>query len=66
MEIEVNGKSMTLDQDPTVASLVAMMGLVGQRVAVEVNQALVVKKDWEKTPLHAGDRVEVVSFVGGG
>jgi thiamine biosynthesis protein ThiS len=35
-------------------------------VAVEVNKELVVKKDWSAKMLSEGDRVEVVSFVGGG
>lgn len=50
----------------TVAALVDVLGLGQKRVAVEVNKELVVKKEWAAKVLCEGDRVEVVSFVGGG
>ena len=36
------------------------------RVAVEKNKDVVPKKSYDETTLLAGDRVEVVTFVGGG
>lgn len=37
-----------------------------QRIAVEVNEQIVPKAVYADTVLNAEDRVEVVSFVGGG
>jgi len=37
-----------------------------QRVAVEVNEAVVTKDRYDKHALRAGDSVEIVAFVGGG
>ncbi|MDJ0520763.1 MAG: sulfur carrier protein ThiS [Planctomycetota bacterium] len=51
---------------PTVAALIAQLDLAEQRVAVEVNGAVVPKAEHERHTLAAGDKVEVVTFVGGG
>lgn len=37
-----------------------------QRIAVEINEQIVPKAVYADTVLNAEDRVEVVSFVGGG
>ena len=36
------------------------------RIAVELNHRVVPKAEYEGTLLTAGDRVEIVNFVGGG
>jgi sulfur carrier protein len=36
------------------------------RVAVEINENLIPRKTFAKTVLREGDRVEVVTLVGGG
>lgn len=66
MQVHVNGKPVALEDRATVMQLIEVMELGSRRVAVEVNKELVVKKEWEQTVLKDGDRVEVVSFVGGG
>jgi len=66
MTVQVNGKPVTLGEGATVAALITVLQLTQKKVAVEVNKELVVKKQWDATLLHEGDRVEVVSFVGGG
>lgn len=66
MQIMLNGQSETLDSAATVADLLARLKLEPIRVAVEVNEDLVPRKVFEKTPLRDGDRVEIVTFVGGG
>ena len=37
-----------------------------QRIAVEINEQIVPKANYSETILKEGDKVEVVSFVGGG
>ena len=66
MQIMLNGQPETLDSAATVADLLARLKLEPIRVAVEVNEDLVPRKSFEKTPLRDGDRVEIVTFVGGG
>lgn len=36
------------------------------RIAVEINGAIIRKSEYDKTMLRDGDKIEVVSFVGGG
>jgi sulfur carrier protein len=55
-----------LSQSPRLDQLVAELGLKGDRVAVEHNGAIVPRASWTETVLSAGDRLEVVHFVGGG
>jgi sulfur carrier protein len=56
----------TLSEAPSLDQLVAELGLQGDRVAVEHNGAIVPRASWPQTVLSAGDRLEVVHFVGGG
>lgn len=66
MRIIVNGQPENADAEATVASLIEMHNLQPLRVAVEVNEKLVQRCDFEQTQLQADDRVEIVTFVGGG
>jgi sulfur carrier protein len=65
----LNGQSRTFDalSQPTSLDLViAELGLQGDRVAVEHNGEIVPRSAWSETATAAGDRLEVVHFVGGG
>lgn len=64
--LKVNGSEMALPPDFTVAKLLARMRLPADRVAVERNGNIVPRKMFSAVMLEEGDRVEVVSFVGGG
>ena len=44
----------------------AELGLGDRKVAVELNQAVIEKTEWDSTELARDDRVEIVHFVGGG
>ena len=66
MVVLVNSKQQALEAGTMVAGLLEILGLARQRVAVEVNGNLVTRTEWAQYKLNDGDRVEVVSFVGGG
>jgi thiamine biosynthesis protein ThiS len=66
MRITVNGEPRTLRSGSTVAELVRELGLVPTQVAVERNKVIVRRSDHASTQLHDGDRLEVVTFFGGG
>ncbi len=63
--LQVNGEAKKTDA-ATVAELIKELGLAGQAVAVEVNQNVVPKKQHGQTQLNDGDKVELVTLVGGG
>ncbi len=66
MTVWVNSKSQELDDGATLAGLVEKLGMSLQRVAIEVNLELVTRARWADFKLNDGDRIEIVSFVGGG
>ncbi len=66
MRVTINGKEDTVDRGATVADLLTRLDLAPVRVAVEINEDLVPRKTFDQAPLHEGDRIEIVTFVGGG
>jgi len=50
----------------TVSALMDELGILEERVAVELNLNILPKRAFAETVLMDGDRIEVVSFVGGG
>lgn len=69
MQLVINGQSKdftALSASATVADLVAQLGLKNDRVAIEHNGEIVPRSSWAETPLHTGDKLEIVHFVGGG
>ncbi|MDE5834467.1 MAG: sulfur carrier protein ThiS [Ruminococcus sp.] len=62
--ITVNGEKM--DFSGTVAELLNVMEYNGKRVAVELNENIVPKAEYENTAVSDGDKLEIVRFVGGG
>jgi thiamine biosynthesis protein ThiS len=66
MKITVNGEQMTLDEPCTVAGLLAQCDMADAACAIEVNRALVPKREHADHELREGDAVELVTLVGGG
>jgi len=65
-EVLVNGQPRRVPGGSTVADLLAAMALKPAQVAVERNKQIVRRADHAATQLEAGDRLEVVTFFGGG
>jgi len=66
ISIIVNGESREAKPGATVANLLSEMGLNAGRVAIERNLEILPRLQWPETLLAAGDRLEIVQFVGGG
>ena len=67
MKLTVNGAEHELALDlATVADLVADLGLRPEIVAVERNGDLVPRATHAEVGLAEGDRIEIVTLVGGG
>jgi len=64
--ILVNGQPEEIPEGSTLAALLAQLKLSPDRVAVERNLDIVPRDQWDSTRLVAGDRLEIVHFVGGG
>lgn len=66
MRIEVNGQPKDVADGTTVTALLAELGLGSTLVAVERNEEIVPRAQHGSCVIAAGDRIEVVEFVGGG
>lgn len=66
MTLKVNGEARVVRDGMSVSDLLAEMDIVQGRVAVELNEEVVRRADRGRIVLSEGDRVEVVSFMGGG
>lgn len=66
VEITVNGQARQVPEGLTVAALLAELEITVRHVAVEVNAQLVPRGQHPQHRLQRGDRLEVVTLVGGG
>jgi sulfur carrier protein len=66
MNLTVNEESRVHRGDGTLRSLLEELGAAGQPVAVMVNGRVVPRAERDGCRLKDGDRVEVLTFVGGG
>ena len=66
MQITVNGKPREVECGATVATLLVSLGLEARGLAVERNLELVPRTKHATTQLTPGDRLEIVTLVGGG
>ncbi|NTV30321.1 MAG: sulfur carrier protein ThiS [Candidatus Omnitrophica bacterium] len=66
MQIIINGQERILPDGTSLSQAVAQCAKRPELVIVELNGKIVERKAWPDTALAAGDRVELVTFVGGG
>ncbi len=64
--ITVNGENRAMSAGATVTDLLRELGLDPGRVAIERNLEILPRPKWAETRVEAGDRYEIVQFVGGG
>jgi len=61
----INGEKNYVDGKNLLEYMISF-GYDTKRVAVEFNGNILPKSDYDKIVLSDGDRIEIVSFVGGG
>lgn len=66
MQIVCNGEPREVEPETTVADLLAALNVEPKQCAVEVNLELVPRAKHTERRLAAGDRLEIVTLVGGG
>ena len=66
MKLLVNGSAQEVPDGTTVSKLLEILGARSEEVAVEVNAEVVRRAKHAGATRKADDRVEVVTFVGGG
>jgi sulfur carrier protein len=66
LQIQVNGLPRDCRSGSTVGDLLRELEIMTERVAVELNLEILDRKEFELRNLRQGDRVEILSFIGGG
>ena len=66
ISVEVNGEQRQIDSGITVLGYLKTLEIEPDRVAVELNRAILKKAEWPQRQIEAGAQLEIVHFVGGG
>ena len=69
MKIKVNGKEKNIkleNQKALLSSTLELLGYKSNSIVVEVNDLIINSTKWENEILKEGDKLEIVSIVGGG
>ena len=65
MKVTLNGKQTEIEAK-TILDLLQSRKVEPQMVSVELNEKVLDRADFAKTPLHEGDKIELHYFMGGG
>ena len=66
IEIVVNGVPRDVPDGVSLVELLEHLGIIPDRVAIELNGSIVKKQDWAITLIKPAANLEIVQFVGGG
>jgi len=66
IEIKVNGKFKHVNENYKISDLVKDLKIPLKKVAIELNQEIMDKKNISKIILKKNDKIEIVHFIGGG
>ena len=66
IKIKVNGKFKSISDNYKISDLVKDLKIPLKKVAIEVNQEIMDKKNIDKVILKKNDKIEIVHFIGGG
>jgi sulfur carrier protein len=66
LKVVINGSASEVPVGLNVAGLLAHLGIVADRVAIERNLDILPRTQWEQTQVASGDQFEIVHLVGGG
>ena len=66
IEIRVNGKVKYISDKYKMSDLVKNLKIPMKKVAIELNQEIIDKKNISKINLKKNDKIEIVHFIGGG
>ena len=66
IKIKVNGKFKSISENLKISDLVKHLKIPIKKVAIELNQEIIDKKNVSKISLKKNDKIEIVHFIGGG
>lgn len=66
ISLQVNGEPRNCSPHTRLPQLLEQLGMNPRLVAVEYNGEILHRQFWDNTEIQNGDRLEVVTIVGGG
>jgi sulfur carrier protein len=66
LRIQVNGQAREVEENLRLPQLITTLDLKPEQIAIELNQKVIRRAEWQKTILRNDDKIEIVHFVGGG
>ena len=66
MHIVLNGKKFTINEKDTINILLKKIDIKSSKIAIEVNKVVIPKEKYRDFKFKKNDKVEVVTFIGGG
>ena len=66
IQIILNGKPHNIKEKTNIISLLETLSLSEKKVAIEINEEVIPRDNYDKKILLAKDRIEIVHFIGGG
>lgn len=66
INVQVNGETRTCPPQTPLPQLLEQLGLNPRLVAVEYNGEILHRQYWSQTQIKEGDKLEIVTIVGGG
>ena len=66
IKIKVNGKNRLISETYKLSDLIKRLKIPMKKVAIELNEEIIDKKNVNKIKLKQNDKIEIVHFIGGG
>ena len=66
IKIKLNGKVKVIRENYKIQNLLSELKIPLKKVAIELNQQILDKKNLNKIKIKKNDKIEIVHFIGGG
>ena len=66
IKIKINGKIKSITQNSNLSIVLKNLKIPLNKVAIELNEEIIDKKNVNKIKLKQKDKIEIVHFIGGG
>ena len=66
VKIKVNGKTKNISENTNLLRMINSLKIPLKKVAIELNQEIIDKKNLKNVKLKKNDKIEIVHFIGGG
>ena len=66
INVTINGKTESIAAGISLQSLLKLLGIQSERVAIEYNREIIDRNQFDALLMKEGDLLEIITFVGGG